>query len=239
MFLSFGHDIIVFNVGGTPTKKFSIHESIISPRSEFVRLSLKDGWKEGVERVIMLPDDDPDVFALYQHWLYNGALRTSGSEIGIKFEYEYEFLVKAYIFGDKMIDVDFKDSMIDVILEKLRVLECFDLRLTNLVYENTTAQSKLRRLWLDVYFHAGKAEWLDETFVGASISCEFIMEFSRFQMRLRTELAERNMGGDCHYHEHGPGKCYLNSWRWSIGASSGSNSVFRTPTAFGSPSVMP
>lgn len=201
-------------------------------------MSLKDGWKEGIEPAIKLPTDDPDVFALYQHWLYNGALRTRGSEISIKLSHEYEFLVKAYIFGDKMIDADFKDSVIGAILEKLRVYECFDLRLTNLVYENTTAQSKLLRLWLDVYFKAGKAEWLDETFVGASISCEFIMEFSRFQMRLKIELAERNMGGDCHYHEHSAGKCYLNSWRWSIGASSGSNSVFRTPTVFGSPSVM-
>lgn len=212
-----GHKIIVFEVGESPVKKFSIHDTVILPQSEFVRLSLKQNWKEGVERVIPLPDDHPDVFTLYQHWLYNDAVDFHKSGLSVDPTDQFEVLVKAYIFGDKIMDVDFRDGVLDAIVEKLRVHERFDLRLTTLVYDNTLPQSQLRRLWIHVYYFAGKANWLDEEYAGRPLHPEFVMDFCRFQALRRTGLGTlENMGGVCNFHEHGDRRCYRDKARWTL-----------------------
>lgn len=50
-------------------------------------------------------------------------------------------LVKAYILGEKIMDSDFKDFMVDAIVEKLGSLCRFDTGLTILVFENTPSAS--------------------------------------------------------------------------------------------------
>lgn len=75
------------------------------------------------------------------------------------------------------------------------------------MYENTLPQSALRALWLDVYFYAGSPEWLEEAYIGAPISSEFLLAFSRFQMHQRTGLRKTmSSNGMCTYHEHEYGR---------------------------------
>jgi hypothetical protein len=83
----------------------------------------------------------------------------------------------------------------------------FNKRLTSLVFDNTTPASPLRRLWLDVYYRFGEVEWLKPALAGDTISPEFMIEFSRYQMQKRalsspdTKLDfSRSLG--CTYHEH-------------------------------------
>lgn len=204
-----GHEIVTFQVGSPPGEKFSVHESVIVHRSEFVRLSLRGDWKEAKERVISLPLDDPIVFSHYQHYLYSGCVFTKGLDTGTNRTNEFELLVKMYIFGEKMVDNGFKDVVIDAIIDKISNQHCFDTRLTSLVYEGTPPDSPLRRLWMEVYYFAGNVEWLQEKYVGAPISAEFVHAFSLFQMQQRVG-SEKAMwaDGDCTYHSHGDGACY-------------------------------
>lgn len=97
----------------------------------------------------------------------------------------YETLVRAYIFGDKMLDDDFKDCIISSIMGCLRFGRIFNVQLISLVIDNTPAGAPIRRLWMDVYYNSGCADWLDESFVGEPISSEFLAEYSPFQARKR------------------------------------------------------
>lgn len=204
-----GHQMVTFQVGGERGEKFSVHESVIVHRSEFVRLSLQGDWKEAKERVIPLSDDDPAMFALYQHFLYSGAIYTKGLDTGTHTSNEYELLVKMYVFGEKILDSGFKDATIDAMIDKMRTNECFDTRLTDLVYDGTPEGSPLRRLWLEVYYWAGKAEWLDENCVGAPVNSEFLCDFSKFQMSQRVGFGRAMFAdGDCTYHSHVSALCY-------------------------------
>lgn len=181
-------DVVVFLVGADAPERFLIHESLIKPRSEFVRLALRGEWKEARERTIPLPDDDPDLFAVYQQWLYSGLIHTLCDNAVSEGGDEYEILVNAYILGEKIIDQEFKDSVADAIIEKLRSSRRFDTTLTNLVFDNTPPESPLRRIWMDAYYHFGSPGWLDDKLVGSSINSDFKEEFSKYQMQFRTSL---------------------------------------------------
>lgn len=198
---------MVFLVGDTEApKKFTVHEDIVKDSSEFVRLALRGDWMEASTRQIPLPDDEPAVFSVYQHWLYNGLIHSVRQGFGFSSasDEEYEILVKAYIFGEKIIDVAFKNSVVDAIVEKLDDFG-FNKRLTSLVFDNTTPASPLRRLWLDVYYHIGKVEWLEPAWAGDTISSEFMIEFSRYQMQKRalsSSTDKLDLSLSCTYHEH-------------------------------------
>lgn len=62
---------------GEAQESFIVHKELICARSEFFRVSMKEVWKEGKEGVIPLPEDDPQVFALYVQSLYVSALRVA------------------------------------------------------------------------------------------------------------------------------------------------------------------
>jgi hypothetical protein len=200
-------DVVVFVVGTDAPERFTIHENLIKPSSEFVRLALRGEWKEAQERVIPLAEDDPSVFSVYQQWLYSGLIHTR-CDLS---DDEFNTLVKAYILGEKIIDQHFKDSVADALIEKLCSLRRFDTTLTNLVFDNTPSASPLRRLWMDVYYHFGCSEWLDASLVGSPVNSEFMVEFSRYQMQSRTgfgSFGKDAMFLSCTYHEHGMRPCH-------------------------------
>jgi hypothetical protein len=206
----FNGEAIVFLVGTDTPKRFIVHEGLVKPRSEFVRLALRGEWKEAQDRTIPLPEDDPDIFLVYQQWLYASLIHTRPSSAPTKADDEYRTLVKAYILGEKMMDGNFKDSVVDAIIEKLRWTRRFDTSLTDLVFDNTLPASPLRRLWLDAYYNFGRPEWLDVSLVGDSINAEFMVEFSRYQMQYRASsgaFGPDAMFARCTYHGLGLRPC--------------------------------
>lgn len=58
---------------------FTVHEGLISARSEFFRNALKVPWKESEERTIPLPEDEPKVFPVYLKLLYVSLGRPAAS----------------------------------------------------------------------------------------------------------------------------------------------------------------
>lgn len=207
----FNGEAIVFLVGTDAPKRFIVHEGLIKPRSDFVRLALRGDWKEAQERTIPLPEDDPNIFSVYQRWLYAGLIHTRPNSTASKTDDEYSMLVKAYILGEKIMDSNFKDSIADAIVEKLRLTHKFDTGLTDLVYNNTLPASLLRRLWLDAYYNFGAPEWLNASLVGDTINAEFMVEFSRYQMQYRASsgaFGPDAMFASCTYHGHGLHPCH-------------------------------
>lgn len=202
----FGSAIVTFRVGSDPPQDFVIHEGVIAPGSEFVRLALRGDWKEAKERIIQLPKDDAEAFAVYQQWLYTGSIRTSAADFQPGIFDEYRLLVQAFILGEKFVDVNFKDCITDAIIEKLISQERFSLYLTVDVSYDTPPNSPLRRLLMDVYYWTGCAEWLDEDEL--IIEPGFMADFSRFQMRQRQGSALCPILIPCNYHQHEKGKCY-------------------------------
>lgn len=204
-------NVVSFLVGTHEPKRSIVHERLVNPRSEFARLALRGVWKEAQERTIKLPEDDPEIFSVYQQWLYDGLIHTGSQTLFPATDDEYEALVKAYILGEKLMDQDFKDAIIDAILDKFRNMSRFDTGLTTLVLNGTPSGSPLRRLWMDVYYHFGSPQWLDDHPDSDPVDAGFVAEFSRYQMQVRTgagQFGRFAMILDCTYHGHGARLCH-------------------------------
>lgn len=210
--IDLGAEGIVLRVGKEgDTGDFLIHRPILTRRSAFMKEALEGEWKEARSGVIAMPDDEPEIVALYQKWLYSGRVfskppRSVGTQGDVK---EYEKLVKCFVLGEKLLDGTFKDCVVDTIVSVLVATHLFDPTLTELIYENTPPSSPLRKLWQDVYIFCGSTSWLDDRH---GIHSDFVLDLSRRQMGfwqgLRPQDGAKMLVEPCAYHEHAPGKCY-------------------------------
>ncbi|KAF2814003.1 uncharacterized protein BDZ99DRAFT_364756, partial [Mytilinidion resinicola] len=106
---------------------WSLYESLLCQNSAFFRKELQGSFKEGKEKKLTLPDDEPEVFELFVQWLLTGGylrdneIRTRESleryltsDNGNGTEGPTELMVqkssKAWILGDKLqCEVGFKN----------------------------------------------------------------------------------------------------------------------------------
>jgi hypothetical protein len=204
-----GATVVTFRVGDEKLQDFVVHEKLIARRSEFVRTALSKDWKESLERVIHLPKAEPRTFELYQQWLYTGRIPSCGYGDHTKDAQEYRNLVDAYNLGERFLDADWKDAIVDAIINKLYCTSVFDPRLTNLVYDNTPLLSPLRRLLQDIYVYSGSAKWLEDM---EDVNSDFAKDLCKCQMGLKNGIDPKDapyLNISCRYHEHGPkGVCY-------------------------------
>ncbi|KAF2279433.1 uncharacterized protein EI97DRAFT_412463 [Westerdykella ornata] len=204
-------------VGLEPPIPFSVHENLICASSDFFRKAMEGDWKESKQLLVCLEDDDPDTFLVYLHWLYRGTLPVRIDEPGPLMNSEYLQLAKAYILGDKLQDGDFKDVVIDAMIDKCKstasdghrwfpvgpVLRC--------MYKNTPTSSKARRLLVDIYVHHGPGHWTSDGAEQDEIPKDFLYEVTMAFMDKRDKNEEDpTQRPTCAYHEHGPGetRCY-------------------------------
>ncbi|KAK3673325.1 hypothetical protein LTR78_006871 [Recurvomyces mirabilis] len=89
---------------------------------------------EASTRTIPLPDDQPEAFRMYSHWLYTRMIFSPGS--GSLTSKDYPFLVQAYTLGDKLLDTSFQNIIIDTFISTLLSTHSFNVDITNAVYEH-------------------------------------------------------------------------------------------------------
>jgi hypothetical protein len=109
-FLSSG--VICFDIG-EQSERFCVHEILATTNSAFAELALKRDWKEAQDRVIPLPGEQPDTFKLWLHWLYKTQIFTVSEAESLESGTEYQRLVKAWVLGEQLNDVAFRDAVID------------------------------------------------------------------------------------------------------------------------------
>jgi hypothetical protein len=205
-------------VGLEPPIPFSVHEKLICASSDFFRNAMARDWKESKQRSIHLKDDDADTFELYLHWLYRGTLPVRINEPGLVGNSEYLQMAKAYVLGDKLQDGDFKDVIIDAIIDKCKsiasdgrnwfpvgpVLRC--------IYDNTPTSSKARRLLVDIYVHDGSGDWLSDWVKQDDIPKDFLLDIAMafLNKKKKNEESPSQKSSTCAYHQHGLEKtlCY-------------------------------
>lgn len=152
---------------GDKDELFSVHQSLIRTSSSFFEKALGGKWKESVQRTVKLPDDDPDIFATYIHWIYFGTVHTV-TELTAKPAEDSEItsLVKAYIMGDKLLDPTFQIATINAISMRIEFkAENDDLckKLQDAItyaYSNTCESSPIRQVLVNIFANCGESGWL-------------------------------------------------------------------------------
>ena len=127
---------------------------------------LSGNWREANERLIRLPEDEPEIFEIYMCWLYHKRIPTIRQEPADG-STEYLRLIKAYIFGDKIQAKGFQNVIIDAMIEKKEdkdkegpfwCHEIPDHDCVNTAYQNTRPDSPLRKLLVDLWALSAEAE---------------------------------------------------------------------------------
>lgn len=184
----------------------SVHEKLIRASSPFFDKALSGAWQESHERTVRLPEDEPEIFAIYVHWLYYATVPVVCGETGDMRDIEYLNLAKAYTLGDKLMDVKFQDATIDAIVETSQVGLVDGLRwypgtgVVQYVYQNTKVSASIRTLLVDMFLMAGTGAWLLESEDRSSVPQPFLFELAAELLDLRGSAWPTIVASDYHIH---------------------------------------
>lgn len=139
---------------------------MISKHSRFFEAAMKDEWSQ--TRVVLLPDESPDIFCAYVQWLYCAKLFVkTHDEAG---DAVYTRLASLYAPGERLLDDDFQDYILDrmhaLVLEinlatGLGTLLCENA--IDIIYNQTQMRSPARRFAVDVYLAYGYSQFAERS----------------------------------------------------------------------------
>lgn len=112
-------------------------------------------WNEAEGKCVPLPPDMPDVFRIYLQWAYSDRVHCAPPQ---KDNFEawrpyQNLLVRAYILGDKLLDTNFQDAIMDILIDFSREVDRYLLRQASLVFGYTLEESPLLTLIVDFATH--------------------------------------------------------------------------------------
>lgn len=171
-------------------------------------------WLEGQTKTFELPDDNHMVFHVWLNWIYRhhvvlgpdvGEL-TSTSKAGHKI---WSRLVAAYALGDKLLDADFKDAVVDTMAALMfrkehGILCVMEIDERTQLFERTTSGSMARKLL--VYWMARTKHLLREEDHHA-----LMFEIAKMKIDIHSALQDvLRAAAECEFHEHKAGSvhCY-------------------------------
>lgn len=191
-------DLFTPSVRGKPIsvvvrdETFIAHESVLSSSSLYLRAAVSERWQKSIEGNVELSDVEPDVFAIYLHWCYFDTI--SVRSIGDDSDTEDIDLGKAYILGDRLIDISFQNAVIDAVVEKYEENDtwCPPGTVIEYVYAYTTESAKIRDLLIDLYFNRCEISKLRDDRHKEHLPQPFLLE-------LAARLKDRLLSGSSDY----------------------------------------
>ncbi|KAI4704423.1 hypothetical protein J4E81_001489 [Alternaria sp. BMP 2799] len=161
---SMGTKVITVRVGREPNHTdFTVHEDPIRASSAFFQTAFRHEWLESQERVVRLPECDATAFQIYTHWLYSGLLCAipsgASSSNGVS-----SSLVSGYLLGDYLQDGNYRDTIMDALIEWNRTTDAaqrasFLTSWTNTVYDKTREGNPLQKLLVDITVWDAPHNW--------------------------------------------------------------------------------
>lgn len=180
----------------TSFQDFHIHEARLVQSSPFFEAAFDKLHQEDESDVLELPEDDPIIFQLYAHYVYNPSsiaeLELDSSTKNSLYD-TYVDLLQAYIYGEKIQNSDFQNEIMNRILQCMRDMhkqrspsssEQIVRPLIELLYPSLPPDSIGRGLSVETFIvlwsHSDKLQF-------------FVPNLSR---ELLTEIAEMLLSGD-------------------------------------------
>jgi hypothetical protein len=189
-----------------------MHEKLAYRESGLFATALRGEWQEGQDQVISIEDWEPMHFDVFFQWTYERSIFTSdetiftSGELGFSVQSaEWDLLAKAWTLGNYLQAMDFKDAIVDALVDKVAgtVVRGANQTMHSIIYPNSTPDDGIRELVVDI----AASRWTEpymKTLVADAASTEFFRDLSiaavkRRGIRTAGEPWER---GTCKYHEH-------------------------------------
>ncbi|PSN66888.1 hypothetical protein BS50DRAFT_634349 [Corynespora cassiicola Philippines] len=166
-------------------RTFHVHEGLLKHHSAYFRAALKNEWEEGVTRTIKLPDDEPNIFAIYFSWLMIGKLYLDLDENGL-IPLSSWTLCKAFVFGDTRGSLEFCNACIDCLCQKISQKRYIHMPKIKWIYSNTLPGSSLRKLMIHVPI--ANSTWDMRRF---NLPAEFLLDLIETSVKLECVIGKR------------------------------------------------
>jgi hypothetical protein len=152
---------------GKSEVEFFTHETLVRVSSAFFENALSKERKGNQDRVIRLPDVFIEAFPIYAKWLYSGRFYAVKENDEVRHKStgtietrEFTRWDDCYERGNFLQDVDFKDAMIDVMIEHMIDDNMLHLSLPDNIYKNSGPDSAHRKFAVDTVIHLWGEELL-------------------------------------------------------------------------------
>lgn len=163
----YDYNEIITVLVGENEQQFIVHKNTICDKSKFFEAACSSGrWKEGKEKLVRLPEVDPEAFRVYVHWVYTGKVspEVEWGHADLNCAEKQVTYTEAYIIGDVLDDNDLRKHVIDTMIEKTSawadLLPCTSLRR---IWEATPTASPLRILALEWAVFEGNPQDLNDS----------------------------------------------------------------------------
>jgi hypothetical protein len=183
---------------------FTVHRDLLNFYSSYFQSALGGSCKESEENLIILPEDDPDVFELFVHWLYAQRFRQT-DVTGLKTSRN---MARLYVFADMRGVLGLKDIVITGFVQHLKKgtlpVKHSLLREIPYIYANTAEKSLLRKLVVD-YIAYDTAQEIKLGGFKEYLTAEFLLEVTLKMKESPKLLHAPYKINTCTYHEHETG----------------------------------
>jgi hypothetical protein len=211
-------------------EKFGVYKGLIVERSSFFANALNGNWQESDKGLVLLPEDDPKVFALYLQVLNtdtvpirksvsvyvdsedeNGTRKTTEAlitNVEKAVRQEMALLTELYVFSEKLQDSKSKNTLLSAMIASTKTeredgfLHYPNAADIRCIYGGTMANNPMRRLLTDLWVFNGTEKWF-----GDSDSYDYPPEFLfdicvRMKEVMRVQDPHKDPTGDStNYHE--------------------------------------
>lgn len=198
---------------GKPQVEFTAHKSVLCERSAFFAAALKPEWTNNQERVVQLPEDDPQAFSAYLEWAYRGSFTLDIDDVDNGIDAITMPLAQLYVLAEKLGPgmMSLKNAAIDKLIACLNKHECvLEEGTVCYVYQNTLETSKIRK-WIEDDFAYDTKESLMTTSELKDYPLEMTIkvlhrlkqQYESSQLRRSERPPQKDRYARCYYHEHG------------------------------------
>jgi hypothetical protein len=128
-----------------------VHKDVICVKSKFFRAACSDGWQEGQEKVVRLPEARSiQAFQMYMDWTYTNDLVLEDEASGTGDDYIVNGLIELYLLGDVLNDVRLRNKALRSITAEMKRLRIFlNPGQCDLIWEHTSTNSSIRKCMVD------------------------------------------------------------------------------------------
>ena len=219
MTYSFGSVPLTVIVGHEPRiQTFLVYESVAVKFSDFLAAAIRYDWKEARERVLRLPDNDPEHFEIFQAFKYTGRIfchKPGGlytNDTGQSCDRERAHLAQPWAFGERLQAPAFKDALVDAFIEAIRTDGSVPIETYHTIYARSAGPSPMRRLHVDIALWI----WPTDTLKASKkhgrwngFFFDLAAKEHEYLVSGRPKVSPYSQGSTCIYHEHGEtGLCY-------------------------------
>ena len=149
----------------------TVHKDLLCKETAYFKKVFASGFKEGEDKTISMPEDDPDIVDIFLKWLYGDeqattfmAMFDSIDMCGADFD-DKDFLevLELFFFADKYGVKRLNDHLIDCFYNcSINTFYHPTIEQYKMVFEKTPAQSGLRRLFIDWGIQVEGLNWLQD-----------------------------------------------------------------------------